>query len=192
MKEIRAIVNAVFLFGLFLLAYALVTPGHASRAERRPRFLRMEVENPSAGGPERLSFSIPFGLVSGGLRFASTGRIRRQLEENLSQDVEADELKGIWDELSSHPDGTVVTRKHDECICHFRKEGSIVAVDIGEDGVPGGERVSLRLPAHLVESLVTGGRSFDADTLISQLRSASRGDLVDVRSKDAHVRIWVE
>jgi len=50
----------------------------------------------------------------------------------------------------------------------------------------------LRIPVHFIETLAEGDRDLDVDTLLSQLRSATKGDLVDVESRDAHVRIWIE
>jgi hypothetical protein len=82
MRELRAAVNAVFLFVLFLFVWGLVRPGHAVSSLHRPRFLRMQVEDPRSGhgGRDRVAFSVPFGLVRGGLKFASLGRLRREMD----------------------------------------------------------------------------------------------------------------
>src|SRR6266545_6861510 len=78
-KELRSVVNALFLFALFLLVYSAIVPGHAARSHRGPRFLRMQVEDLRHDRP-RVSFSVPYAFVSGALRFASLGKVRREMD----------------------------------------------------------------------------------------------------------------
>ena len=109
MKELRSAVNALFLFAIFLLMYAAVVPGHARGSVRGPRFLRMQVEDRhQAGNPVKVSMSVPYGLVSGALRFASLGKVRRELDLHFDESVDAAEVRTIVQELKDRPEGTVV------------------------------------------------------------------------------------
>ena len=197
MRELRSVVNAVFLFLFFLLVWAFIVPGHARGSSHRPRFLRMQVvdlEGHHGRGPDRINFTIPYGFFSGALRFASMGRVRRELDLHFTDSVEARELREIWAELKSKPEGTEVVRDKEREKQVFKREGSMVVLDVAHDRHDGQEveRVTIRVPARLFETFVSDDRDLDVDSLIAELRKATPGDLVEVQAKDAHVRIWVE
>jgi hypothetical protein len=195
MRELRAAVNAVFFFVLFLFVWGLVRPGHAVSSLHGPRFLRMQVEDSRSrhDGPDRFSLSVPFGLVRGGLKFASLGRLRREMDLHFSDSVEADEVRGIWKELSEKPDGTPVERKRDFDALTFTKEGDTVTLVVKKDlSDPDPETVTIRFPARLLAAVASGGKSLDVDAILSELGALDRGELLDVKAKDAHVRVWIE
>ena len=196
MRELRAAVNAAFLFVLFLFVWGLLRPGHAVSSAHGPRFVRVQIEDLSRGHdhPDRIAFSVPYGFVRGGLKFASLGRLRREMDLHISGSIaEAEELRAIWVELSEKPEGTPVVRKHDFEEMTFTKEGGIVTVAVRKDpSNADGEVVTIRIPATLISSVASDGKSFDADAILSELRSLDRGELLDVKAKDAHVRVWIE
>jgi hypothetical protein len=195
MRELRAAVNAAFLFILFLFVWGLVRPGHAVSSLHGPRFLRMRVEDPRPGheGRDRVAFSVPFGLVRGGLKFASLGRLRREMDLHFSDSVEAEEVRGIWRELSEKPDGTSVVRKHDFDELTFTKDGETVTLVVKKDlSDPDPDIVTIRIPARLLAAVASGGKSLDVDAILSELSALDRGELLDVKAKDAHVRVWIE
>ncbi|MGA7990005.1 MAG: hypothetical protein WCC53_01105 [Thermoanaerobaculia bacterium] len=190
MKELRSAVNAAFLFAVFLLLYSAVVPGHARSSVRGPRFLRMQVEDThEAGHPVKVSFSVPYGFVSGALRFASLGKVRRELDLHFDESVDAAEVRTIVQELKDKPDGTDVVRTHDDATLTLRKEGDQVTMDVRKRD---GEAVALRLPWRLVDALASDDRDLDVNSLVAQLRDARRGDLLEVTAPDAHVKIWIE
>ncbi len=193
MRELRSAVNAVFFFLLFLFAYALVSPGRASGSTHAPRFLRMTVEDEYGrhGRPEKLTFSVPYGFIRGGLRFASLGRLHRELDLRFCDSVESDQLRSIWKELSEAPEGIEVVRKRDFDEIRLKREGSTVTVVQTKECCPD-EVVTLRIPERLLAAVAAEGKSFDADAVLSELRNLDRGELLDVRAKDAHVRVWIE
>lgn len=193
MKELRSIVNACFLFLLFLFLYALVKPGHAVSSIRGPRFLRMQVEDTSGRRPDRVTLSVPFGLVGGALRFASLGRVRRELDFHFEESVDSEELRRLWEDLKAKPEGTDVVHQADGATFHLRREGDSVVVEVSEiHGHARDETVTLRVPARLVESLVSKDKDLDVDALLAEIRHGQRGELVDVRGRHGHVRIWIE
>ena len=190
MKELRSAVNALFLFAIFLLLYSAVVPGHARGSVRGPRFLRMQVEDThEASHPVKVSFSVPYGFVSGALRFASLGKIRRELDLHFDESVDAAEVRTIVQELKAKPDGTVVVRTHDDADIRLRKDGDVVTMEVRKKE---GETVTLKVPWRLVDALATDDRDLDVSGLVAQLRDARRGELLEVTAPDAHVKIWIE
>jgi hypothetical protein len=195
MRELRAAVNAVFLFIVFLFFWGIVRPGHAVSSLHGPRFLRMQVEDSRSGHshPDRIALSVPFGLVRGGLKFASLGRLRREMDLHFNDSVEAEEVRGIWQELSEKPEGTPVARKHDFDELTFTKQGDTVTLVVTKDfSDPDPDTVTIRFPARLLAAVASGGKSFDVDAILSELKTLDRGELLDVKAKDAHVRVWIE
>ena len=193
MRELRSAVNALFFFVLFLFAYALVSPGRVVGSLHGPRFLRMTVEDRTSGHgrPERLSFSVPYGFIRGGLRFASLGRLHRELDLRFTEPVEADEVGAIWKELQEKPEGGEVVRKRDFDEVRIRKEGGFLTIVQKKESCPD-EAVTLRIPLKLLEAIAAHEKSLDVETILSELRNLDRGELLDVQAKDAHVRVWIE
>ena len=189
-KELRSVVNALFLFALFLLVYSALVPGHSRRSVRGPRFLRMQVED-LRNDRHRVSFSVPYAFVSGALRFASLGKVRREMDLHFDHSVDAAEIRTIVQELKEKPDGTDVMRTHEDSEIHVKKEGDQVTLEVRKPDHPE-ETVSLRLPWRIVDAVSTADRDFDVDALVAQLRHAERGDLVEINAPDAHVRIWID
>lgn len=189
-KELRSVVNALFLFALFLLCYSAIVPGHSSRSVRGPRFLRMQVDD-LRDDRHRVSFSVPYAFVSGALRFASLGKVRREMDLQFDQSVDAAEIRTIVQELKDKPDGTDVSRTHEDCEIHVKKDGDRVTLEVRKPDHPE-ETVTLRLPWRIVDAVSNADRDLDVDALVAQLRNAERGDLVEISSPDAHVRIWID
>ena len=192
-KEAQSVVNALFLFALFLLAYSALVPGHARSSSRGPRFLRMKVENLKTGdgGPSNVSFSVPYAFVSGALRFASLGKVRRELDLHFDEAVDASDIRTIVQELKDKPDGTDVVRVHEDAEIHVRKDGDAATLEVRKKDHPIGV-ATLKLPWRIVDAVSTSDRDLDVDALLAQLRKAERGDLVEINAPDAHVRVWID
>ncbi len=193
MRELRSTVNAAFLFLIFLFVYAVASPGHARGSAHAPRFLRMTIEDLEGrhGHPDRISFSVPYGFVRGGLRFASLGRLHRELDLRFTEPVEADEVRAIWKELQEKPEGGEVVRKREFDEVRIRKEGGSLTIIQTKKCCPD-EVVTLRIPLKLLEAIAAKDRSLDVDAILSELRNLDRGELLDVKARDAHVRVWIE
>lgn len=193
MKELRAVVNAVFVFALFLIAYAFVTPGHVRHSEHPPRFLCMRVD-PRDG--DRVSLRIPYSFVDGAFRFAGLSRLRRELERSFrdSESIEATVLRDLWNEIAEKPPGAEASREAKGELYKLKKEGGTVALEVGRasDAEGSRDRVTLRLPARFVKSLVYDDRDLDVGSLVDELKGAEKGDLLTIDCDDVKLRIWVE
>ncbi len=195
MRDIRSVANAFFCFFLFLLVYAYLVPGHA-RGKAAPHFLRMEIVSPSAdsSGPDRVTFSVPFGLVHFGLRAAVGGRVRRELNSRFDESIDAENLRDLWKEVASKPEGTEVKRTFEETDWTFTKAHGIVSMTVEKPGLGTEGKATIRLPAILVERLADHDRRFNVDALLSELSTlaSSSGSLLEVESDEGKVRVWIE
>jgi hypothetical protein len=189
MKEARAIANGVFAFIVFVLIYGFSVSGHVTSSAGGPRFLKMEINEGSHGG-ERVSFSVPFSFVHGGLRLAALGKVRRELDLHIHDQVEAELLRDIWKEVSEKPDGTEVVRELEDSLLSFTKKGEELTFSISKRGSE--ERVTIRLPLRILQSLADEEESLDVDRLIDELPGLKEGELLNVESRDGTIRIWIE
>ena len=193
MKELRSVVNALFCFLVFLFVYAYTVPGHAHGAGA-PRFLRMEIRDAGggSGNPAKLSFSVPFGLVRHGLK-ATGARVRQEMESRFDQSMEAEQLRGLWKELSEKPDGTEVTRTFDEDAWSFVKAGTSIRVTVGRPGSEGDDdRATITIPAAFLARLADRDKPLDVDALLGELTDASKGSLLEIDSREGKVKVWID
>lgn len=191
MKEAKAIVNAFFVFALYLLAYSSVVPGYvrASAGGHSPRILKMKVVN-LRDGPN-FTLSVPYGFIGSAIRFAALGKVRRELDITFDDTVDSARLKEVWQELTDKPEGTDVIREGEGEDLTFRREGGFLSLNVQKkNGDP--EEVTLRLPWTLVESLVNEDKDLDVNAIVESIGDSGPGDLVEVKAPDAHVRIWIE
>lgn len=194
MKELRAVVNAFFLFAVFLLVWSWVRPGYATHARSGPRFLRMEVEAREHGHRERLRFSVPYVFVDGALRLAGTGNFRREMELHFDREVAGETVRELWRKLQETPDGQPVLHEDGSTRISLTRSGKavVVSVDDGPARVNGRSEVTIRFPARLFEALAGDERSLDVNALIDELARGEKGDLVEVNAHEARVKVWVE
>ncbi len=198
MRELRSTGNAFFWFALFLLGYALVVPppegtGHG----RRPRFLRMVIEDTSRSGhTEKVSITLPWFLFRSGLHAVSAGKLEREADLHFDDPVEVEIVREVWKELSEKPEGTEVVKRVEENELVFRKEkGQVfltVREGVAEEGGTPREIVSIRFPARFMEAAVSSDEDLDIEALFKEMKDAARGDVVEVTSDDAHVKVVID
>ena len=198
MRELRSTGNAFFWIALFLLGYALVVPpaegtGHG----KRPRFLRMVIEESGTPGhTEKVNITVPWFLFRSGLHAVSAGKLEREANLHFDDTVAAEIVREIWKELSEKPEGTDVVKVHEESEFTFRREkGEIhmsVKAGICENGGPPNDVVTIRFPARFMEAAVSGDRDLDIEALFDEMKQASRGDVIEVTSDDAHVKVVID
>lgn len=188
MKAARDIVNAVALFCIFLVCWAFLNPGYVRGSSNPPRFVRLQVEE-TGGDDTRISLAIPFGLVGGTLRFATLGQVERELSREFRHHVEAEELREILASLEETK--APVTRELDGSNVTFTKEEQLLKIELKEHP-DDDESVTMRVPFSIVNSILSKDRGLDADTLVDELATATKGDLVDIKDRDGRVRVWIE
>ena len=194
MKELRSVVNAVFCFLVFLLVYAFTVPGHA-HGKSAPRFLRMEISDVGHGTvhPDKISFSVPFGLVRHGLK-ATGARVRQELESRFDQSIEAEQVRSLWKELSEKPDCTEVTRTFDDDRWTFVKDKASVRITVGRPGSEEGsdDTATLTIPSVFLSRLADRDRPLDVDAHLGELTDSQAGNLLEIQSHDGKVEVWID
>ena len=199
MREFRSTANAFFWFVLFLLGYALVVPppegtGHG----KRPRFLRMVIEETGHPGAhtEKVNITVPWFLFRSGLHAVSAGKLEREANLHFGDAVTAEIVREVWKELSEKPEGTDVVKVHEDSELTFRKVKGEIQLTVKEgasekDGPPTAV-VTIRFPARFMEAAVSGDRELDIEALFDEMKQASRGDVIEVTSDDAHVKVLID
>ena len=198
MRELRSAGNAIFWFALFLLGYALVVPPPEGTGRgRRPRFLRMVIEETGTPGhTEKVNITVPWFLFRSGLHAVSAGKLEREANLHFDDTVASEIVREVWKELSEKPEGTDVARVHEDDELTFRKEKGEIRLtirrDVGESEGPPREIVTFRFPSRFLEAAVSGDRDLDLRALFEEMRGAARGDVLEVTSDDAHVRVVID
>ncbi len=198
MRELRSAVNATFWFVLFLMGWALVVPPPEGTGRgTRPRFLRMVIEDTGhAGHTERVRINVPWFLFRSGLHAVSAAKIENEADLRLHDPVSAELVREVWKELSEKPEGTDVVRTVEEQEVTFRKEKGevnlVVREKAGEEGSTPHAAVTIRFPARYMEAAVSGAEDLDLEALFDEMKDASRGDVLEVTSDDAHVKVVID
>jgi hypothetical protein len=198
MRELRSAANAFFWFALFLLGWALVVPPpEGSGHGRRPRFFRMVIEDTGhRGHTERVNITVPWFLFRSGLYAVSAGKLEREANLSFDDTVTTAIVREVWTELSAKPEGTDVVKTHDDVELTFRKEKGEIHLTVkerfGEENGSPREVATIRFPARYMEAAVSGDRDLDVEALFEEMKRASRGDVLEVTSDDAHVRVVID
>jgi len=198
MRELRSAVNATFWFALFLMGWALVVPPpEGSGKGSRPRFLRMVIEDTSVGGhTERVRINVPWFLFRSGLHAVSAAKIEHEADLRLHDPVEIALVREVWKELSEKPEGTEVVRTVEDQEVSFRRENGEITLTVrektDEEGAEPRVAVTIRFPARYMEAAVSGDEDLDIEALFSEMKDASRGDVLEVTSDDAHIRVVID
>ena len=198
MRELRSAANAFFWFALFLVGWALVVPPPEGTGRgERPRFFRMVIEDVGHRGPtERVHITVPWFLFRSGLHAVSAGKLQREANLHFDDTVTSEIVREAWGELSAQPEGTDVVKRHDDVELTFRKEKDEIHLTVkdgvDEDGAPPREVVTIRFPARFMEAAVSGERDLDVKALFDAMKRASRGDVLEVTSDDARVRVVID
>jgi hypothetical protein len=198
MREFRSAANAVFWFALFLLGWTLVVPPPAGTGRgTRPRFLRMVIEETGTPGhTEKVSITLPWFLFRSGLHAVSAGKIEHEADLHLHDPVAIDLVREVWKELSANPEGTEVTRLVEEQEVTFRKEKGEIHLTVKErceeEGATPRTLVTMRFPARYLEAAVSGDEDLDLQALFDEMKDATRGDVLEVTSDDAHVKVVID
>ena len=198
MRELRSAVNATFWFVLFLMGWALVVPPPEGTGKgTRPRFLRMVIEETGHGGHgERVRINVPWFLFRSGLHAVSAAKIENEADLRLHDPVSAELVREVWKELSEKPEGTDVVRAVDDQEFSFRKEKGEITLAIrekpAEEGAEPRTDVTIRFPARYMEAAVSGDEDLDLRALFDEMKDASRGDVLEVTSDEAHVKVVID
>ena len=100
----------------------------------------------------------------------------------------------MWEEISQGPDMTFVTVEEEDEHVRVWKENGFLRVEVFEDGENGdGERVDVRIPASVVDVLLSGeDGELNISGAMQELVAQGGGDLVTVKDGRDTVRVWID
>ena len=174
---------------------ALIAVSALSLAQARERWLHVRVQD---GGPdgERVSVNVPLQLIESLLpmieaNVLSDGRLRLDHDE-----FEGLDLAAVLAALRDSPDGRFVNvQGPDESVRVAKERGYLVvrAEERGAGSREADETVDVRLPLAVVEAMLVDGRTeLDLVAGLRKLAEFEGEELISVRSRDEHVRVWID
>jgi hypothetical protein len=201
----RLIENALFsiaasVFGsILLLAPAIdaqTSPhsnsGQTVLASSHDRWLHVRVTNPDRN-EETVRVNVPLELAEKVLPTINrdhlhSGRVR--LDEI---DCHGVDLRAVLDAVRTSKDGEFVTVQNKESDVRVAKHNGTLFVHVFEKNRPKKSEVEVKVPMHVVDALLSGGK--DELDVVAGLRALSaQGDteLVSVKDQENTVRVWLD
>jgi hypothetical protein len=148
------------------------------------------------GHTEKVSITVPWFLFRSGLHAVSAGKLEREADLHFEDPVAVEIVREVWKELSEAPEGTEVTRPVEDQDLAFRKVKGEIHLTVRErcedEGAVPRDLVTIRFPARFMEAAVSGDEDLDIRALFEEMRDATRGDVVEITSDDAHVRVVID
>lgn len=189
MRKTRKTVTSAMLAALVTIpAAAGAQP--APEADDTGQWVHVRVDEADGG---EVALNLPISLIDVALgEAAEEGFDADDLRFGPGSDVDVDDLRRIWRELRDAGDTDFVdVRDGDERVRVYRR-GDRVHVDVDEDGR---ETVRIRMPAHIVDALLSGeGDRLDLPAAVRELARSGEQEVVriDDRDEGTTVRIWVD
>lgn len=167
--------------GLLAVALTLV-PLTAATAAQNDRWLHVRVQD---GSDANVAVNLPLSAIGAAADLVPEDVSRMKIE---GSDIDVADLRAMWSELRQHPNEELV--KVDE-----PDQQVIVSLLDGYLRVhaTGSENVEVRIPAEVVDALLSG----ESDELaigraLEILAESGEQELVTVRGDTENVRIWVD
>lgn len=185
------------LAGVGLLALA-VLPAAQAAAQTGTAWLHVRVEE--AENASKVAVNLPLSVVQAVLK-ASPEMIERHGKIHLGHEhhMKMEDLRRVWRELAAVGDAELVTVESEDENVKVMRKGDLVQVFVDKkartdkDGKPvKGEEVRVEVPVSLVDALLSGeGDEANIEAAVAELQKR-RGDIVQVRDDDTHVRVWID
>jgi hypothetical protein len=147
----------------------------------------------SEGEEEKVSLNLPVSVVS-----ALLPVLESQMGPHLQKDhvrlggheLDIEQLRQIWSALKVEGSYELANiQSADEKIRVTLDEENLL-VQTDEDSE---EQIHVRLPVSVVDELLSGnGDELNLAGALGKLASLGAADLVEVRSRDSHVRVWMD
>lgn len=170
---------------ILTLAAILVAAAAGAKADES---LWLHVRVDEAHGA-KVTVNLPLALIEKAIPLLPDEHARHLDFDHRAIEADLADLRAMWSEVRGGPDMTFVTVEDgDETVKVWKKEGTVfVEVRDASDG----ERVDVRLPVAVVDAFL-GGQDFDLQAALRALVEHGRGDIVEVRDAEDHVRVWVD
>jgi hypothetical protein len=165
---------------ILFLPFALVAGILASSS-----YVVVDIEEKGPDGIH-LVVPVPLALAQAALSFVPDRETRIPCPE-LAEYLPV--AKGVIEELTALPDSELVRVEEGEELVLISKVGENLEVEVHDHG----EDVVVSLPLPVVVEILESydGESFAAADVVSALTGISRSDLVQVRSDNETVKVWI-
>lgn len=152
-------------------------------------YLHVHVEDE---GGETVNVNLPLAAIGSALPL-----VEREMEKgayaNLDEyDVSLAQLRATWQELRDQPDFVLASIESPDANVRVAKEGEYLVARVHED-TAGGARIHARIPARVVDALLSGSNDrLDLRAAFAALAAEGEGELVTVEEESSRVRVWVD
>lgn len=146
----------------------------------------------SGDEPETVRINLPLSLVKSLIAALPADKLREGKIHVEGMKLDENRRKAIRDAVGSAPDGEFVTVEAPGESVKIWKSAGMVFVQVRERG-EAEETVDIRMPVRLVEGLFASEPgTLDLVALIEGLEEQNEGEIVTVKDRTSHVRVWVD
>jgi len=173
-----------------LICALVIAAGAGAATAEADLWLHVKVdENDGA----KVSVNLPISIVEKALAMIPAGNFHHgQIMIDGEHQWSIEDLRELWQEVSSTQDMTFVTVKDGGDDIKVWKEGNYFKVRVLEDDGEGAD-VNVRIPATVVDALLSGeGDELNFRAAIEALAAEGEGELVTVNDNNDRVRVWVD
>lgn len=181
-----------------VMGIALLLMGAAAAEAKTPLWLHIKVHD--GNDDSRVSINLPLSVVQAAAPLIpeearTAGSLRVE-----GRDLSVQDLRRIWREVQRQPDAAYVTVDSGHGKVRVARSGGYLLVQAqNKDTADGaaarrrGEQVDVRIPAPVVDALLSGGGDrFDLAAAVEALARTGEGELVTVNGDRETVRMWVD
>ncbi len=175
-----------------MMGFALMIFGAAAAAHARADlWLHIKVRDANEGS--KVALDLPLAVVEAAMpllpadaRFSGSLRVG-------DRDLTVADLRVLWHELAQHPDATYLTVQGSDGKVRIGRESNHLVIRATDQSAHHGEHIDLRLPAPVVDALLTGSdNQLNMAAAMAALARTGEGDLVTVNSHHETVHMWVD
>ena len=153
-------------------------------------WIHVRVVESKPGGSD-VEVNLPFSMIGAALAVVPEDVMVNGELAIDSSDVSVAEMRRMWQQLRAAGDADFVTLEEQDRRVQISRKGSAVLVQV-ENPEDGGEEVRIEMPVRMVDALFSGkGEGLNVGAALAQLETV-RGEILTVRDKDQHVRIWID
>jgi hypothetical protein len=174
-----------------VLGVTLMVLGTAVAEAKTDLWLHIKVREGDDGG--RVNINLPLSVVEAATPMIPeearhSGRLRVD-----DQDLSVADLRRIWREVQRQPDATFITVDDSNGRVRVARSGGYLLITAADQGRRHGERVEVRIPAAVVDALLSGADDrFNLAAALTALARNGEGELVTVDGDNETVRMWVD
>ncbi len=174
-----------------MMGWSLMIFGAAAAQARADLWLHIKVRDANEGS--KVTLDLPLSVVEAAMPFLpADARCSGSLRVG-DRDLSVADLRHLWRALSERPDATYLTVQGSDGKVRLGRESNHLIIRATDQSAHHGERIDMRIPAPVVDALLTGADDqLNLAAAMTALSRAGEGDLVTVNSHHETVHMWVD